>query len=130
MTSLDEIHRDLEAVTAARRVWADLAGLAGDPEQRAAFRAEARAAVISGARIYERLHRDAVLLAPYLEGRLLVEPAQERAAAAGDLEAYDAAERILGVADALGVIEVRDFPAASRECPGTSGGPRPVGGHD
>jgi len=117
VTDLAQLHRQLQAVTAARRAWADLAALAGSPTRRAALRAEARAAVTSAADIYDRLHRDVLLLVPYFEGRLLVEPAMERAAEAGDLEAHDAGERILGVADALAEIEVIDFPAASPGLP-------------
>jgi len=130
-TDLRAIHKQIQAVTSARRDWAALASLACSPAEREALRAEALAASRAGTSLYQRLTDDVLRLAPYLApGSLVVELAQERAAQAGDVAAYDAAERILGVADALAEIVVIDSPAASRECPGTSGGPRPVGGHD
>jgi len=131
-TDLWDVHHHLQAVTAARRAWADLAGLSGSPTHRAACRAEALAASRAGTALYQRLTDDVLRLAPYLApGSLAVELAQERAAQAGDLEAFDAAERILGIADALAEIVVIDPPA------GRPGPPRdraadaePVGGHD
>jgi len=101
VTSLWALHHRLQTFAATRRAWCDAAALACSPARRAALRAEATQASTDAARAYERLADDVLRLAPYWRGEVVVERAMEAAAQAGDVAAYDAADRILALAREL-----------------------------